>query len=215
MPKPDEPNIDRAKVRVPTFVFLIPLVISVIFHHAVYPLGFSVPDAVGGWMARSVVGILVGLAGFAIQGFAVSHLRKGDQEPGVGLPTTAIVRTGMIARTGTEIPLENINNVLFSQRVIERILRYGDVLVESAGSQGQSRLEDIPDPEAFQSEIYRAREQRSLHFSGSAARDIVAQLEALARLHERGHLSDAEFAAKKAKLLGGAMPAGEVETELD
>lgn len=115
-----------------------------------------------------------------------------------------IVRAGMIARTGTEIPLENINNVLFSQRVIERVLGYGDVLVESAGSQGQSRLHDIPDPEAFQSEVYRARELRTLHFSGGSgqARDVVSQLEALADLRERGHLDDEEFAAKKRKLLG-------------
>lgn len=114
-----------------------------------------------------------------------------------------IVRAGMIARTGTEIPLENINNVLFSQKVVERLLGYGDVLVESAGRTGQSRLIDIPDPEAFQSEIYRARELRTLHFKGggSQTRDVVAQLESLADLRERGHLSDDEFAAKKADLL--------------
>lgn len=116
-----------------------------------------------------------------------------------------IVRSGMIARSGTEIPLENINNVLFSQRVMERLLGYGDVLVESAGQTGQSRLENIPDPEAFQSEIYRARELRTLHFKGGGAtraRDVVEQLEALADLRERGHLTDDEFTAKKAKLLG-------------
>jgi membrane protein YdbS with pleckstrin-like domain len=116
-----------------------------------------------------------------------------------------IVRSGMVARQGTEIPLENINNVLFTQKVVERLLGYGDILVESAGQTGQSRLMDIPDPEAFQSEIYRARELRTLHFKGGAsgrARDVVAQLEALADLRERGHLTDEEFAAKKAKLLG-------------
>ena len=121
-----------------------------------------------------------------------------------------IVRSGMVARTGTEIPLENIVNVLYSQRIIERLLGYGDVLVESAGSQGQSRLEDIPDPEAFQSEIYRARELRSLHFKSSGARpvrDVVEQLEALADLRERGHLTDAEFAAKKRVLLGDTLDA--------
>ena len=120
-----------------------------------------------------------------------------------------VVRQGLVARTGTEIPLESITNVLFSQRAIERLLGYGDVLVESAGSQGQSRLEDIPDPEAFQSEVYRARELRSLHFRGSGgggggqARDVVAQLEALASLRERGHLTEEEFAAQKRVLLAG------------
>jgi uncharacterized membrane protein YdbT with pleckstrin-like domain len=60
-----------------------------------------------------------------------------------------IVRQGMIARSGTEIPLENIVNVLFSQSVLERLLGYGDLVIESAGSQGQSRLTDIPDPQGM------------------------------------------------------------------
>ena len=115
-----------------------------------------------------------------------------------------IVRRGMVARSGTEIPLENIVNVLFSQRVLERLLGYGDVLVESAGSQGQSRLVDVPDPQAFQSEIYRARELRSLHFSHggrSPATDVVTRLERLADLRERGHLTDEEFERTKQRLL--------------
>ncbi len=119
-----------------------------------------------------------------------------------------VVRRGLVARTGTEIPLENITNVLFSQRVIERVLGYGDVLIESAGSQGQSRLRNIPDPEGFQSEVYRARELRTLHFRSTghvAARDVVQQLEALADLRERGHLSEQEFAAQKRQLLGGLL----------
>lgn len=113
-----------------------------------------------------------------------------------------VVREGVIRRGSVEIPLESINNVIFSQSIVERLLGYGDVLIESAGSQGQSRLADIPDPEAFQSQVYRIREARSMHLQGTAApRDAVAQLEALAALHERGVLSDEEFAAKKAKLL--------------
>jgi uncharacterized membrane protein YdbT with pleckstrin-like domain len=129
-----------------------------------------------------------------------------------------VVRQGLIARTGTEIPLENITNVLFSQRVLERMLGYGDVLIESAGSQGQSRLSDIPDPEAFQSEVYRARELRTLHFRNSGnssvtARDAVQQLEALADLRERGHLTDEEFAAKKRHLLADLPGVDPVEVQ--
>lgn len=117
-----------------------------------------------------------------------------------------IVRRGMIARTGIEIPLENVTNVLFSQSVLERLLRYGDVVLESAGSQGQSELHDIPDPEGFQSEVYAARELRSVSLEGDrgAVRDVISQLESLADLRERGHLSDDEFAARKARLLRDA-----------
>jgi membrane protein YdbS with pleckstrin-like domain len=120
-----------------------------------------------------------------------------------------IVRSGMIARNGTEIPLENVNNVLFSQSVLERVLGYGDVLLESAGSQGQSRLSDIPDPEAFQSQVYRVREARSFAFrhgpgpADQAPGDVVSRLERLADLRERGHLSDEEFEVEKRRLLDG------------
>ncbi len=115
-----------------------------------------------------------------------------------------IVRRGMVARSGTEVPLENIVNVLFSQRITERLLGYGDVTVESAGSRGQSRLENVPDPQGFQSEVYRARELRSLHFSRGGDTDVVARLERLADLHERGHLTDDEFERSKHRLLDDA-----------
>ncbi len=116
-----------------------------------------------------------------------------------------VVRHGLVARTGREIPLENINDVSFTQSIVERLLGYGDLLIESAGETGQSRLGDIPDPEAFQSELYRIREQRSLHFAGggqvAAPRDRAAQLAQLADLHERGALTDEEFAAEKQRLM--------------
>lgn len=124
-----------------------------------------------------------------------------------------IVRRGAVARGGTEIPLESINNVLFSQRAIERMLRYGDVLVESAGSMGQSRLTDIPEPEQFQSQIYRAREERTValdrkghegsRVNSSAPRDVAAQLESLAALHVAGSLTDEEFETQKRRLMEG------------
>ncbi|HKJ57294.1 MAG TPA: PH domain-containing protein [Nitriliruptoraceae bacterium] len=124
-----------------------------------------------------------------------------------------IVRRGAVARGGTEIPLESINNVLFNQRAIERMLRYGDVLVESAGSMGQSRLTDIPEPERFQSQIYRAREDRMIaldrkgnegsHINSQSPRDVAAQLESLAALHAAGSLTDEEFAHQKRRLMEG------------
>lgn len=122
-----------------------------------------------------------------------------------------IVRRGFVSRDGTEIPLESINNVLFKQTAFERALRYGDVLIESAGSMGQSRLTNIPEPEQFQSQVYRAREDRMLTMDrkghegaqplASAPRDVAAQLESLATLHESGRLTDEEFETQKRRLL--------------
>lgn len=110
-----------------------------------------------------------------------------------------IVRRGFVARQGKEIPLEVINDVSFSQSVIERLLRSGDLLIESAGEQGQSRYTDIPDPERVQSAIYKLREARTLNLQGQAS--AAEQLDLLAKLHREGVLTDEELAEKKQKLL--------------
>lgn len=112
-----------------------------------------------------------------------------------------IQRSGVVARQGIELPLENITNVLFQQNVIERLLRSGDLLIESAGESGQSRFSDIPDPEEFQSLLYRTREQRTGTGRVAAPADAATQLQKLAELHRDGVLTDEEFAAKKQALL--------------
>jgi membrane protein YdbS with pleckstrin-like domain len=141
-----------------------------------------------------------------------------------------IYRAGFIAKQGTELPLEVIQNVAFNQSIFERVFGTGDLMIESAGTHGQTRYRDIPNPEAVQSLIYRMREIRmqEVESGGRATRPEVPdvddsggqgqptatgapsgattahQLEILSRLHDEGKLSDAEFEAEKAKLLGGS-----------
>lgn len=115
-----------------------------------------------------------------------------------------ITRRGVLARKGLEIPLENINDVQFSQTILERALRSGDLLIESAGELGQSKFRDIPEPEQFQSLLYRVREDRSRHLGGSGhvQADPASQLERLAKLVEDGYISREEFERQKRGLLG-------------
>jgi len=124
-----------------------------------------------------------------------------------------IYRAGFIAKQGTEIPLEVIQNVAFNQTIMERIFGTGDLMIESAGTHGQTRYRDIPSPEGVQSLIYRMREVRisevesgnaasTRHGVGESNESTASQLEKLAKLHDEGKLSDAEFEAEKAKLLG-------------
>ena len=121
-----------------------------------------------------------------------------------------IYRAGLIAKKGKEIHLEVINDVEFKQTIIERIFGTGDLLIESAGTHGQSRYRDIPAPETVQSLIYKVREERmermrrgptSAHTTSESS---ASQLATLSRLHDEGKLTDAEFAAEKNKLLGGS-----------
>ena len=118
-----------------------------------------------------------------------------------------ITRKGLIAQSGIEIPLERITNVNFSQSFWERFLGAGDLLVESAGTTGQSRFANIPRPDQFASVLYDARERRTLALqSGSATGDAkgddaIDKLSRLKRLHEDGIISDAEYEEKRKKLL--------------
>ncbi len=124
-----------------------------------------------------------------------------------------MTRSGLISKSGIEIPLENITNVNFSQSMIERMIGAGDLLVESAGTSGQSEFKDIPHPDIFQGELYRAREERTLYLSGrhmptppatEPQRGGAANADAiqkLAELRDQGHISNEEYEAKRKQLL--------------
>ena len=114
-----------------------------------------------------------------------------------------IYRSGVIAKRGVEIPLERVNNVLFSQSIFERMLGAGDLMIESGGLEGQQRFTDIKDPNQVQRLIHAqidARQTRGM--SGAGAADVASQLEKLEGMLERGTLSQQEFEREKRRLLG-------------
>jgi uncharacterized membrane protein YdbT with pleckstrin-like domain len=120
-------------------------------------------------------------------------------------------RHGVISKSGTDIPLERVNTVFFSQGVLERMVGAGDLTVESAGERGTNTFSNIRKPNVVQKEIYtqiEANENRKFdRMRGPAAAPVAAeasipeQIDQLSELHQRGVLSDAEFARKKAELL--------------
>ena len=84
-----------------------------------------------------------------------------------------IFRQGIIAKSGIEIPLDRVNNVNFSQGIIERMLGAGDLLIESGGEDGQQRFTDIRHPDEVQNLIHaqveHAVRRRAGYSAGSAA----------------------------------------------
>ncbi len=112
-----------------------------------------------------------------------------------------ITRSGVIAKHSKEIPLETINDVTFGQRIIERMLGAGDLVIESAGESGQNRFTDIRRPEAVQLEIYRAAEARK-GLGRPGGPSLADELSKLADLRDRGVLTEEEFQDRKRKLLG-------------
>ena len=117
-----------------------------------------------------------------------------------------IRRTGVLARSGREIPLVALTDISYHQRLLQRLIGAGDLLLESAGRQGQEVFPDLPRPARIQlviaTEVDRVRGQPGRP-SGAAPGpwSIPTQIEQLDGLRRRGLITDAEFRAKKAELL--------------
>lgn len=130
-----------------------------------------------------------------------------------------ITRSGILSKHSKEIPLERINDVAFSQSILERMVGAGDLFIESAGERGQTRISAVRKPERMQLMIYKESEENSNRMmrggggagagapppasevSTAKSENVVEQIEALGRLRQQGVLSEAEFQAKKEELL--------------
>lgn len=124
-----------------------------------------------------------------------------------------IWRTGVVAKHGIEIPLDRINTIFFTQRLLERLIGVGDLKVESASESGAQVFENMKRPARIQNEIYQQMESnenrkfdrvsQGLTQAGVTTQpDATAQLEKLAELRDRGVITEEEFQAKKTDLLG-------------
>lgn len=117
-----------------------------------------------------------------------------------------IHREGLIAKRSMEVPLEAINDVRFQQTVFERMIGAGDLIIQSASEQGRQVFSDIRGPESVQKTIYHMGElnqQRMARGGGPGAPSVTTELRRLAELRDRGVLTEEEFQAQKARILGG------------
>jgi uncharacterized membrane protein YdbT with pleckstrin-like domain len=139
----------------------------------------------------SVVWLIVRYMKWATTNFVVTNDR-------------VIFRAGVFAKSGIEIPLDRVNNVIFGQSVFERMIGAGDLVIESGGETGQQRFTDIRSPDRVQKLIHaqKSEKDRKRH-TGGGATDVATQLEKLEGLLERGTITPDEFDEQKRKLLEG------------
>ena len=95
--------------------------------------------------------VAVGLFGM----FCVAPFAKWLTTHFVVTNRRVIMRSGVLGRSGRDVPLFRINDVTFEHSFFERLLGAGSLVVESAGERGQVMLSDIPRPETVQRELYR------------------------------------------------------------
>jgi len=116
-----------------------------------------------------------------------------------------------------EIPLEAINDVRFAQGIFERVIGAGTLVVQSASESGREEFKAIRHPEDVQKTIYHQGEMNQERMFRPAAApppepprppgpplapSTVTELERLADLRAKGVLTEAEFQAQKARILG-------------
>lgn len=166
--------------------------------------------ALSGFVAGAVLdlpeGVQVALAGVtlgALCWFAGRYARWATTS--FVVTTDRLVhRSGVLGRRGIEIPLESVQTVFFSQSLLERLLRCGDLVIESGGERGRQAFSDISRPSSVQNEIHRQIEANG-HRTYGARRggepSITERLQQLDDLRRRGVVTQAEFDAKKATLL--------------
>ena len=69
-----------------------------------------------------------------------------------------ITRTGIVARSGKDMPLSKVNDVSFEYTLLERVFQCGTVTVSSASEDGALVVRNVPHVEEIQREIYRLAE---------------------------------------------------------
>lgn len=174
-------------------------------------LAASGPDFLSYPIAAGIV-VYVGFVVVKYLAWTYTHFVLTDRR--------VISRSGIVSKAGTEIPLDRINNIDFSQKIFERLIGAGDLSIESAGKDGQSHFENVRHPDMVQQEIYRQMEvnsrrqaswqadaiatanpgMRSAH-TPTPAPDVADQIAKLAALRDQGAITPDEYETKKAELL--------------
>jgi uncharacterized membrane protein YdbT with pleckstrin-like domain len=117
-----------------------------------------------------------------------------------------IYRSGIVAKRGIEIPLERINTIFFEQGILDRMVGAGSLVIESAGEMGRQQFEDVKDPVNVQNVLYQEMEDNENRkfdrLRSDAPVSTADELSKLVDLRNQGHLSESEFEAQKARLLG-------------
>ena len=189
----------------PHWVSLLPSVLWTLALGVGLFLGYAAADAISDGEPDTAKSIIGGVATLAWLAFAVLPALRWYFTLFVLTSDRLITRSGIVAKQSREIPLERINDVAFNQSVLDRVLGAGDLLVESAGERGQTRIENVRKPEQVQLMIYKETEDNNNRMMRPGAQrteaSIPEQIAALARLNDQGVLTDEEFEEKKRELL--------------
>ncbi len=133
------------------FLALPALTVAIVLAGAIVALQAQLP----GWADLAIAGVMVVCVLWLVRrylrwvttSFVVTNQRL-------------IMRKGVFRRSGREILIDRLTDITYKQTLMDRLLRSGDLLLESPGRAGQEVLKDLPRPIKIQNEICRLVSQR-------------------------------------------------------
>jgi uncharacterized membrane protein YdbT with pleckstrin-like domain len=111
---------------------------------------------------------------------------------------------GVLSTSSFDAPLDKINNVFHNQSFMGRMLKYGDVGLETASEQGTTVFDFLSHPLDFKNAIVQQREMYKLDSNAAGTksqRSIPQLIDELASLRDRQIITESEFQEKKRALL--------------
>jgi membrane protein YdbS with pleckstrin-like domain len=150
----DEEVVFHLRTHVKALVLPV-LVLLLVAAAAGFSWGF-LPDDGAGPVVRLVV---LALAVLVLLRWAVWPVLRWLTTTYTVTSQRLITRTGVLNRTGRDIPLSRINDVAYEQSLGDRMVGAGTLVVSAASEQGQVVLDDVPRVHRVQlrlSELVRA-----------------------------------------------------------
>ncbi|HET7174330.1 MAG TPA: PH domain-containing protein [Nocardioidaceae bacterium] len=117
--------------------------------------GFLLAVLPGGAVHRPLLWLLIGVAVVVLAWWS---LRPFLAWLGASYTVTnrrIICRSGVLTRTGRDIPLARISDVSYRRSLLDRLLGCGTLVVSDAGEEGRSVLPDLPHVEQLELTLSR------------------------------------------------------------
>jgi uncharacterized membrane protein YdbT with pleckstrin-like domain len=175
---------------------IAPLVQTAVIVAGVLAVALFLPYRWGAW-PFVVIGV-IGLV--ALLRWPARRLARWATSDFLITTDRAMRRSGLIGRSAATVPLTRVTDVRVHQSLPQRLVKAGDITIESAGATGRLRFDAVPNPERVQRVLFelRAVMVRRASTTPSSVADELAKLDALRR---DGTLDDHEFAHLKLRLL--------------
>jgi uncharacterized membrane protein YdbT with pleckstrin-like domain len=135
----------------------VPIIVGV----AAFAIGVGPGGSIYDW-------VIVGLAAALLIWLSLLPYLRWRSTRYVVTNRRVLYRSGIVTQIGRDVPLYRLTDVHFENTISDRLTRSGDLILETAGEQGQLRFTNVPKVEEVQRVIYHLTEEDDQRRRGPA-----------------------------------------------